>query len=156
MKRSVLWVLWVFTMLSLSVSAAVQEKVVEYSLDGTALEGVLVYDDAVTDKRPGILVIHDWMGVGPYVKSRCRQLAELGYVAFAADIYGKGVRPANAQEAAKQAGIYKKDRALMRARARAGLAELQKQPHVDANSVAAIGYCFGGTTVIELARSGAD
>ncbi len=137
-------------------SAALKEQVVAYSLNGTALEGVLVYNDADSAKRPGILVIHDWMGVGPYVIGRCRQLAELGYVAFAADIYGKGVRPANREEASQQAGIYKKDRALMRARVTAGLNELKKQLLVDPAKIAAIGYCFGGTTVIELARSGAE
>jgi dienelactone hydrolase len=83
-------------------------------------------------------------------------LAKLGYVAFAADIYGKGVRPTAPSDAAKTAGIYKNDRALLRARARAGLEELKKQKFVDPQRLAAIGFCFGGTTVLELARDGAD
>jgi dienelactone hydrolase len=83
-------------------------------------------------------------------------LAQLGYVAFCADIYGKGVRPQNPQEAGVQAGKYKNDRQLLRARVNAGLDTLRRQPLVDPKHIAAIGYCFGGTTVIELARSGAD
>jgi dienelactone hydrolase len=83
-------------------------------------------------------------------------LAKLGYVAFAADIYGKGVRPAAPADAAKTAGIYKNDRALMRSRVRAGLDELKKQRFVDTRRLAAIGFCFGGTSVLELARDGAD
>ncbi len=82
-------------------------------------------------------------------------LAGLGYVAFAADIYGKGIRPKDAKEAGPLSGKYKSDRALLRARVNAGFAELVKDPHVDAAQTAAIGYCFGGTTVLELARSGA-
>src|SRR5438552_11685480 len=87
---------------------------------------------------------------------RARMLAEMGYVAFACDIYGKGVRPASMQEAGAQAGKYKGDRALLRQRVRAGFDTLLKQEGVDAKHVAAVGYCFGGTTVLELARSGAD
>ena len=130
-------------------------RTLEYKDDGTALEGYLGFDDAVKGKRPGVLVIHDWMGVGPYVEKRVRQLAELGYVALAADIYGKGVRPANMEDAANLATRYKADRALMRSRARAGLKALQDFTGVDTKRLAAIGYCFGGTAVLELARSGA-
>jgi dienelactone hydrolase len=128
----------------------------EYKDDGTTLEGCLGFDDAVKAKTPGVLVIHDWMGVGPYVEKRVRQLVELGYTALAADIYGKGVRPANVEEAANIATTYKADRPLMRSRARAGLRALQDQSGVDTKRLAAIGYCFGGTAVLELARSGAD
>jgi len=130
-------------------------RTLEYRDDGTILEGYLGFDDAVKGKKPGVLVIHDWMGVGPYVEKRVRQLAELGYVALAADIYGKGVRPANMEDAANLATRYKADRALMRSRARAGLKALQDFTGVDTKRLAAIGYCFGGTAVLELARSGA-
>src|SRR5271157_200398 len=131
-------------------------RTLEYKDDGTALEGYLGFDDAVKVKKPGVLVIHDWMGVGPYVEKRVRQLADLGYVALAADIYGKGVRPANMEDAANLATRYKADRALMRSRARSGLKALQDFTGVDTKRLAAIGYCFGGTGVLELARSGAD
>lgn len=131
-------------------------RTLEYKDDGTALEGYLGFDDAVKRKKPGVLVVHDWMGVGPYVEKRVRQLAELGYVALAADIYGKGVRPANMEDAANLATRYKADRALMRSRARAGLKAIRDFAGVDTKRLAAIGYCFGGTAVLELARSGAD
>ena len=139
-----------------SLRAAIQTKTVEYQSGDTTLAGVLVWDDAVKSPRPGVLVVHQWMGVTDYEQGRAKQLAELGYVAFCADIYGKGVRPADTKEAGAQAGKYKKDRALLRERVNAGLAELKKSELVDAKRTAAIGYCFGGTTVIELARSGAD
>jgi dienelactone hydrolase len=96
------------------------------------------------------------MGLTDYEQGRAKQLAELGYVAFCADIYGKGVRPADTKEAGVEATKYKTNRKLLRERVNAGLAELKKSELVDAKRTAAIGYCFGGTTVIELARSGAE
>ena len=110
---------------------------------------------AFTGKRPGILVVHQWLGLTDYEKHRAEMLAQLGYVAFCADIYGKGVRPAKHAGSRGPGGKYKNDRPLLRARVNAGLAVL-RQPLVDPKRIAAIGYCFGGTTVIELARSGAD
>lgn len=131
-------------------------QLVEYQQGNTTLEGYLAYNDAVTSKRPAVLVVHEWTGLGPYVRRRTEQLAKMGYVAFAADMYGKGIRPKNPQEAAAQAQIYRSNRPLMRARVKAGLTELQKHRLSDRNRIAAIGYCFGGGTVLELARSGAD
>lgn len=139
-----------------AAEAKVVTRVVEYRQGDTILEGYLGYDDTVTGKRPGVLVVHEWTGLGPYVQKRVQQLAGMGYVAFGADIYGKGVRPGTPKDAAAVAGKYKGDRQLMRDRVLAGLAELRRQPQVDTSRVAAIGYCFGGTTVLELARSGAD
>jgi dienelactone hydrolase len=136
--------------------AAMRTETVEYKQADTTLEGYLAYDDAVKAKMPGILIVHEWTGIGPYVKSRAQQLAKLGYVAFCADIYGKGIRPKDPKEASVQAGIYRADRKLMRARAQAGLEELKKLAFVDSRSVAVIGYCFGGGAALELARSGAD
>jgi dienelactone hydrolase len=103
-----------------------------------------------------VLVVHDWMGVGPYTRGRAEQLAKLGYVAFVADVYGKGIRPTSPREAGEQAGKFKRDRPLLRARMVAALAELRRQPNVLPGKVAAIGYCFGGTAALELARAGAD
>jgi dienelactone hydrolase len=108
------------------------------------------------EKRPGILLIHDWTGLQEYARERTRQLASLGYIAFAADVYGKGVRPKDPRECGVQAGIYRSDRTLFRKRLNAALEVLKKHKQVDTNRLAAIGYCFGGTGVIELARSGAD
>jgi dienelactone hydrolase len=139
------------------VSAAdLTTRTVEYRQGDTVLEGYLAFDPSGPARKPGVIVVHDWLGVGKDTRARVEQLARLGYVALAADIYGKGVRPADAKEAAGLAGRYKGDRALLRARVRAALDELRRQPQVDAARVAAIGYCFGGTTVLELARSGAD
>ena len=139
-----------------AAEAKVVTKVVEYRQGNAILEGYLAYDDAVTEKRPGVLVVHEWTGLGPYVQKRVQQLARMGYVALGADIYGRGIRPDNPKDAAAVAGKYKGDRQLMRDRVLAGLAELRRQPQVDPGRLAAIGYCFGGTTVLELARSGAD
>lgn len=137
-------------------AAAVQVQKVAYQDDkGVALEGLVAFDDAVTGKRPGIVVVHDWMGVSETTTRRLKELAALGYVAFAADIYGKGVRPKNAKEAGAQAGIYKADRPLLQRRAQAALTTLAKDARVDAENIAAIGFCFGGTAAIELAKSGA-
>lgn len=136
--------------------AELKTRTVEYKQGDAVLEGYLAWDDAFHGKRPGVLVVHEWTGIGPYVKMRCDRLARMGYIAFAADIYGKGVRPQTPQEAGEQAGKYKKDRPLLRARTSAALETLRKQDLVDPGRIAAIGYCFGGTAVIELARSGAD
>jgi dienelactone hydrolase len=142
--------------MAVTVDAAIITKTVEYKQGDTVLEGYLAWDDAKTDIRPGVLVVHEWTGINAHIKQRAEMLAKLGYVAFAADIYGKGIRPTMQADAAKTAGIYKNDRLLMRSRVRAGLEELKKQKQVDQMRLAAIGYCFGGTTVLELARDGAD
>jgi len=140
----------------LTSRAAIHTETVDYKQGDTTLEGFLAYDDSISGKRPGVLVVHQWFGLTGYEKRRATMLAQLGYVAFCADIYGKDARPKNVQEAGAQSGKYKSDRMLLRARVNAGLDVLQKNELVDTKQIAAIGYCFGGTTVIELARSGAD
>jgi dienelactone hydrolase len=135
--------------------ASLVEKAVVYQQDDASLEGFHVYDDAVTGKRPAVLVVHQWTGLTDHEKRSSRQLAELGYNVFAADIYGKGIRP-HAPEAGKEAGKYKGDRTLYRARLTAALDWLKAEERTDGKKIAAIGYCFGGTGVLELARSGAD
>jgi dienelactone hydrolase len=119
------------------------------------LEGYLTMPANVTAKTPTVIVVHDWMGVGDYVKMRADQLAGLGYIAFAADIYGKATRPKDQKEASEFATKYKDDRKLMRARVQAALDTLKKEKFVDSKKVAVMGYCFGGTVALELARSGA-
>ncbi len=141
---------------ALAAGAQIHTETIEYRDGDTVLEGYLAYDAAIQGKRPAVLIVHQWKGLTDYEKKRAEMLAQLGYNAFALDIYGKGIRPKSSQEAGAQAGKYKNDRALLRERAQAGLAVLQKQELTDPKRIAAIGYCFGGTTVIELARSGAD
>lgn len=136
-------------------TAAVKTEIVEYKDGDTVLEGMVFYDDAQTGPRPGVLVIHDWTGLQDYTKRRATMLAELGYVAFAADMYGKGIRPTDPAECAREAGKYKGNLPLLRKRVTLGFDQLLKRKEVDAQRTAAIGYCFGGTTVLELARSGA-
>ena len=92
----------ILILLAVNVQADVRTEVIEYKQGDAVLEGYLAYDDAVKGKRPSVLIVHEWMGVNPYVKKRAEQLAKLGYVAFAADIYGKGVRPKNSDEAAAE------------------------------------------------------
>jgi dienelactone hydrolase len=129
------------------------------------LEGYLAWDDSLEGERPGVVVVHEWYGLNDYAKRRARMVAELGYVAFAADIYGKGMRATTSEEASKLSAPYRADRGLMRARVSAALDVLKAYKItyqdrlvaiVDKDRTAAIGYCFGGTTVLELARSGAD
>jgi dienelactone hydrolase len=135
---------------------AIRTEVIQYKHGGAVLEGYLAYDDSISGKRPGVLVVHEWWGLNEYARKRADQLAGLGYVAFALDMYGKGVVATDAKKAGELSSFYKSDRQLMRGRAIAGMRTLMKNSLVDDNRVAAIGYCFGGTTVLELARSGAD
>lgn len=139
-----------------SAQAAVRTQTVEYKQGDTLLEGYLAYDDSLQGKIPGVLIVHEWTGMGPYVKRRAEQIAALGYAGFAIDIYGKGIRPKDSKEASAQAGIYRANRQLMRERANAGLQRLKEYGFVDPKRIAAIGYCFGAGVVLELARSGAD
>lgn len=141
---------------ALAARGAIHSEPVIYNEGDTRLEGWVVYDDSRSGPRPGVLVVHQWKGLGDYEKKRAEMLAKLGYVAFCADIYGQGVRASNPQDASALAGKYKADRPLLRRRVAAALKAMKARPEVDGAKTAAIGYCFGGTTVIELARSGAD
>ena len=134
------------------------KKSVEYHDGDTVLQGYLSYWQHKQDKtrRPGVLVVHQWKGLGEFEKHKADALANMEYIAFAVDIYGKDVRPDTSEEAGKQAGTYKGDRELFRRHLNAGLEQLRQHPLVDPDRIAAIGYCFGGTGMIELARSGAE
>ncbi|MGE3974742.1 MAG: dienelactone hydrolase family protein [Bdellovibrionales bacterium] len=135
--------------------AKMTEKTVEYKQGDTTLEGFLVLPPGKA-KKPAVIIVHEWDGLGDYVKERARQVAQLGYVAFGADIYGKGVRGKTMEESKALSTKFKSDRNLMRARINAAFDEISKNPLVDKNKIAVMGYCFGGTTALELARSGAD
>lgn len=126
----------------------------DYAADGIAFRGYIARPGG-EGRHPGILVVHDWLGVTDYVRMRCDMLARLGYVAFAADVYGADVRP-GPDEAAAVAGGFYRDRPLWRTRLTAAFARMREEPSVDPGRTAAIGYCFGGSSVLELARTGAD
>ncbi len=137
-----------------AATAAVTTKEVEYEFGGTKLKGFLASPDGA-EKRPGVLVVHEWWGLNEYAKERCKKLADLGYVAFACDMYGEGRVTKHPDEAKEFAGAVRKDVKLWRGRAEAGLKVLTSQPNVDTDKLAAIGYCFGGSTCLELAYAGA-
>jgi dienelactone hydrolase len=140
-----------------TLGAKLVTKPVAYDHAGTRLEGFLAYDDEKVKPgapAPGVLVIPEWWGLTDYPKSRAEQLAQLGYVAFAADMYGAGVVTADPKRAGELAGQFY-GKPLMAERARAGLDQLLATGLVDAGRVAAIGYCFGGSTVQALAYTGA-
>lgn len=150
-----LLVLGLVLLWSADVRAELHTEAVEYKHGDTVLEGYLAYDASIKGKRPGVLVVHEWWGNNAYSKRRAEQLAKLGYIAFALDMYGKGIIAKDAKEAGALAGKYRGDRKLMRERANAGLEVSRRHELTDTGRMAAIGYCFGGTTVLELARSGA-
>jgi dienelactone hydrolase len=141
---------------ALAAHAAVKTETVEYRQGDTVLEGYLSYDDAIQEPRPGVLVVHDWMGNGPFSMRKAEELAKLGYVGFAVDAYGKGIRPKTPQEAGEQAGKMKQDRNLLRERLKAALEYLRTQKTVDPQRIAVMGFCFGGMAALELGRSGAE
>ena len=145
-----------FVTFTSALQAEIRTEAVIYKDGDAVLEGYLAWDDAKKGPLPGVLVVHDWTGLQDYAKERARQIAGLGYVAFAPDIYGKDIRPTDPKECAVCAGTYRKDLPLLRRRVLAGMEQLKARPEVDAAKLGAIGYCFGGTCVLELARSGAD
>lgn len=136
--------------------AAIQEEEVSYSSGDTALRGFMAYDDAIQGQRPGVLVVHEWWGHNDYARKRARMLAEMGYTALAVDMYGDGKLAEHPDDAGKFSGEVKKNMTEAEARFRAALELLQNQPMVDSDRVAAIGYCFGGGIVLEMARRGVD
>ena len=139
-----------------AATAQIKTETVVYKDGETILEGFLAYNPKLSSLRPGILVVHQWMGLSDFEKAKARKLAEFGYVAFAVDIYGKGVRPKDRGEAGAQARKYRGNAALYRSRLAAAHKALIAKVFVDKKRIGAIGFCFGGTGVLELARSGAE
>lgn len=140
--------------LSATALAAVQGKEVSYHADGATLKGWLAYDDAAKGKRPAVLVVHEWWGHNDYARKRARMLAELGYVALAVDMYGDGRQASHPDDAGKFATEVAKNRPMARARFEAAMKLLSEQPNVDGARLAAFGYCFGGSVVLNMAREG--
>ncbi len=146
----------IFLGLSHMSLSQIHMETIEYKIGDSVFEGYLAYDASIKDKHPGVLIVHEWWGITPYIQKRAEQLARLDYVAFAVDIYGKGIRANTPEEAQAVVKQFYGDRKLLRQRAAAGLDILRKNSLVDPKRIAAIGYCFGGMTALELARSGAD
>lgn len=131
-------------------------ETINYSHNGTDFQGYLAKPANLDDPRPGVMIVHQWMGLGAYEKKRARQLAEMGYVAFAVDVYGADTRPNTTHEASLASSTFREDRNRYRRRLEHSLGVMRNMESVNGDEVAAIGYCFGGTGVLELARAGAD
>ena len=134
----------------------IQGMTVEYRTEGAMMKGYLAYDESVEGKRPGVLVVPEWWGLNDYVRMRAKMLVELGYVALAVDMYGDGKVVTTPEEAGKLASEVSKNLDLAKARFAAALDFLKQQPLVDSTRIAAIGYCFGGGVVLNMARLGVD
>jgi dienelactone hydrolase len=138
------------------VMAEIKGKEVTYRADDTELRGYLAWDDSIKGKRPGILVVHEWWGHNPYARKRAEMLAELGYTALAVDMYGDGKMASHPDDAGKFSSAVKKNMPVAKARFEAAMKLLQEQESVASEEMAAIGYCFGGGIVLEMARAGYD
>lgn len=146
----------VLSCLAGSAFAAIRVDPVTYKVGDTTLHGFVSYDDAVTGKRPGVVVVHEWWGLTDYAKMRGHMLAEAGYVAFNADMYGDGKTTDHPKDAAEWSAAVMKNQDVANARFAAAVEQLKKNPHVDPNHIAAVGYCFGGSVVLLQAMGGAD
>lgn len=144
------------SVLSTAALAKLHTETVTYRLGDQTFKSYLAYDDAGSAKHPGVLIAPEWLGVNDYPKHRAEQLAELGYVALVADIFGDGKIASGPDEARTLTGPFYADRSLLRKHMTAALEQLRANPHVDAAKIAAMGYCFGGMAALELARSGAN
>jgi dienelactone hydrolase len=153
--KHITWLLFVFLVLTaLPAHAAVVGKEIDYHAGDLTLKGFLAYDDAKSGKRPGVLVVHEWWGLNDYARKRATMLAELGYTALAVDMYGNGKTTEHASDAGALTREATQNSAVERARFEAALDLLKAQPTTDPSRIAAIGYCFGGGVVLEMAREG--
>lgn len=149
-------ILFSFFLISISAESKVIIQKKTYHSGKKIFEGVMAYDGQSKRRKPGVVVFHNWMGVTDETISKITELAKLGYTVFAADIYGKGIRPKSEKEASELSAIYKNDRALLRERANLALIELVKSKFVDDKKIMAVGYCFGGMAALELGRDNAN
>ncbi|TPV31476.1 dienelactone hydrolase family protein [Paucihalobacter ruber] len=138
------------------VEVNIKGETVTYATDSTTMKGYIAFDENNTEKRPGILVIHEWWGHNDYVRERADMLAELGYVALAVDMYGDGKQADHPDDAGKFAGMVMQNMEEATARFNAALELLKSNPNVDAEKIAAIGYCFGGSVALSMANAGSD
>ncbi len=140
--------------LSAAACATVRDKEVSYEANGVKLKGYVAWDDAAKGKHPGVLVVHEWWGLNDYARKRAHMLAEQGYTALALDMYGNGKQAHHPDDAQKFSSEVSQNEALAKARFEAALELLKKQPDVDGDNIGAIGYCFGGSVVLNMARMG--
>jgi len=154
MNKFILFLLCCFT--ASAAQAAVQGKEVSYQADGVTLKGYIAYDDAIKGKRPAVLVVHEWWGHNSYARKRADMLAGLGYTALAVDMYGDGKQASHPDEAGKFSSEVSKNMPIAKARFEAGMQLLREQKTVEVGQIAAIGYCFGGGVVLNMARMGED
>lgn len=136
--------------------AEIKTKEIEYKDGDVVLQGYMAWDDAAKGPQPGVVLVHEWWGITDFTRKMTRDVAEMGYVAFALDMYGKGVVTDKVEEATKLVTPFKTDAKLFRSRSKAGYDIFAKQPEVDKSRIGAIGFCFGGTTVLQMAYSGLD
>ena len=142
---------------TVSAATMVKSRTVDYRMGDQSFEGWFVFPRASKGRIPGVLLVHNWLGISDETKKQAERVAKLGLAVFAVDVYGKGIRARNAQEAMALAAKFKAgDRKLFRERLLRGLEVLREQKEVAPTKVIAVGYCFGGTGAIELARAGAD
>jgi dienelactone hydrolase len=141
---------------SFTINAKIHTEKVTYKSGENTFEGFLAFDDHLKGKLPGIVIFHNWLGVTAETESKAIEFAKLGMVAFAGDIFGKGIRPSAPKEAMELVAKYKTDRNLLRDRALIAFNQLKLQKNVNSKKLLAAGYCFGGTTALELSRTGAD
>ncbi len=134
----------------------IKEEAVTYTADGVTYKGFIAYDANIKGKRPAILVVHEWWGLNDYTKMRARKLAELGYIAMAADVFGNGKVATNPTEAQEFTTPFYKDPTFIKSRMDAALQKIKEYPQTDTENIAAIGYCFGGYVVLNYAKLGAD
>ena len=139
-----------------NANAAIKEEPVTYKDGETTMKGFVVYDDAVTGKRPGIVVVHEWWGITKHAHNEARKFAQQGYTAFIADMYGDAKSADNPKDAGALSSSVMKNPKAMELRFNAARDQLAKQPTVDPQRIGAVGYCFGGAVVLNMARAGAD
>ncbi len=137
-------------------TAAIEKHMMAYSTDSVTMNGYIAYNDTVSEKQPGVLVVHEWWGHNEYARKRADMLAELGYVAFAVDMYGDGKQANHPSDASGFAGEVMGNFEEAKARFAKAIETLKTDPHIDTNKIAAIGYCFGGSVVLSMANAGFD
>lgn len=138
------------------MAATIKEEMVTYKAGNVTMVGYVAYDESIKGKRPVVLVVHEWWGLNDYSKMRARKLAELGYLAMAVDMFGNGKNAADPKEAQELTGPFYKDPQLAKSRLDAAIKKIREFPQADPNNIAAIGYCFGGSVVLNSAKLGAD